>query len=112
MSAQDKNTEALLELADILDLAATKIRTTLKGSGVKAQAKLAYDVAKISWQERTGDKGPFQIAEKSKNAQSSDYVALDAELQNKEKGSFIAGMFYWRFTGGDAIGRKKLQGGK
>lgn len=115
MSAQqDKNKEALLELAEILDLAATKIRATLTGTGMaKEQSKPTYDVTQMHWEQRPGstEKGPFEIAEKNKNLQSTSYAALDTHLQGKPKGDFISGMYYWRFTSGDAIGRRKPKKG-
>lgn len=52
MNAQDKSEEVLLELADILELAATKIRTTLTGTGVtETHGQPAYDVTKINCAE-------------------------------------------------------------
>jgi hypothetical protein len=110
---QDKNAEALLELADVFELAATKLRVALKGTGViETKAKPAYDVTQMHWEQRpSAEKGPFEIAEKNKNLQSTSYAALDTHLQGKPKGDFISGMYYWRFTSGDAIGRRKPKKG-
>lgn len=110
---QDKNAEALSELADIFELAATKIRITLKGTGKKEdepRVECTADPDKLAWADKIGNNGPFQLTRQVDHMASADYSALDIWLKTKAKGAFYKGMFYWRFKNGDAIGRKKTQG--
>ena len=68
-----------------------------------------FDVSKIKWTEKVGDKGPYQKASMNDNPDNKDFSALILELENQDKKTkFHQGMFYWLFTSGDAVGRKKL----
>lgn len=103
----DKTREALLIYADAIDAATTQLRQNL-GAETKTEGspKLKFDAAKIVWKAATGDKGPFEIAEKKANDGNADYVALEKFLENAGGRVTSEGYFIWMFTGGGAIGRK------
>ncbi len=75
---------------------------------VKVKAKTSdYDVNKITWIDKSGGKGPFQLADPKTEATKPDYKALLADL-NQHKGTLTRNSyFYWLFDDGQTIGRKK-----
>jgi len=66
--------------------------------------KLPFDVSKIQWQDRQGQKGKFQLSE--------DYDSLDHKALLKylnERGGCCQtseGWFYWVYPNGSTIARK------
>lgn len=98
------------------DLYATlaKLRDNFNGAAMaldefiqqKSKAVLqTYDVEKIKWEDRTGEKGAYQATE---DANNSEYKALREDLQKHEGKMNIKGMFYWVFQNGTTIGRKHV----
>jgi hypothetical protein len=74
--------------------------------GTKPSTKLPFDMNKIKWQQKTGDKGDFELSE--------DYDCQD----HKELLKFLAdaggrvrteGYFVWTFVNMKTIGRKLLK---
>lgn len=74
----------------------------------KPSAKLPFDVSKIRWQQRQGEKGPFELSE---DFNSPDHKALLKFLD--EAGGCVnsEGFFYWVFRNGSTIGRKQKKAG-
>jgi len=64
----------------------------------------AYDMAKVKWEQKTGQKGPF---EKTDDYNSLDYKALLRELQSHKGKMRKYGYFLWIFENGSTIGRKR-----
>jgi hypothetical protein len=65
-----------------------------------------YDVEKISWATKEGNKGPFELCDPRKNVDNSDYKALLADLKAHNNRMSINKKFYWLFGNGETIGRK------
>lgn len=76
----------------------------------KPSPELKFNVANVTWEKRTGEKGEFEIAEKAKN-QNVDYVELEKLLKFGGGSMPSEGFFYWIFQDGNAIGRKPNKGG-
>lgn len=95
--------------------ALAKVRDNLNGAAmaldefIQQKSKVvlrSYDVSKITWAKRTGQKGDFELCDAISNKDSSDYKALLEDL-NEHKGQVSKdGLFYWLFTDGKTIGRK------
>ena len=64
----------------------------------------AYDMAKIEWESKVGQKGPF---EKTDDYNSPDYKALLRDLQRHTGKMRKDGFFMWIFQNGSTIGRKR-----
>lgn len=107
----DKTREALLIYADAIDAATTQLRQNLGAEtkpigAMTPSAKLKFDASKIQWKAATGNKGPFEVAERKANVGNADYTALEQFLEGAGGRVTSEGYFMWTFTGGDAIGRK------
>lgn len=63
-----------------------------------------YDISKIKWEERQGQKGLF---EKTDDYNSLDYKALLRDLQSHKGKMRKNGYFLWIFENGATIGRKR-----
>ena len=64
-----------------------------------------YDIEKISWQNREGPKGPYQISEDSTNP---DFTALQQDLEAHKGKLKKEGFFVWQFDQNpQRLGRKK-----
>lgn len=99
--------EAILIYSDAVDAATTQLRQNLGAeTKVEGSPKLKFDAAKIVWKAATGDKGPFEIAEKKMNDGNTDYIALEKFLENAGGRVTSEGFFIWMFPKKDAIGRK------
>jgi len=106
----DKTREALLIWADAMDAATTQLRQNLGvETNLQASPKLKFDASKIVWKAATGDRGPFEIAEKKANDGNPDYIALEQFLENAGGRVTSEGYFIWMFTDKGAIGRKIKQ---
>jgi hypothetical protein len=77
-----------------------------KLTGSKASPKgsvKSFDVSKIQWQKKTGEKGEFELSE---DFNSLDHKALLMSLAKAGGCINIEGWFYWVFKNGSSIGRK------
>jgi hypothetical protein len=62
---------------------------------------------RIPWKNATGPSGPYERAEDPRNP---EFESLLIDL-NGHKGSLTRdGLYYWLFTDGQAVGRKKARG--
>ena len=68
------------------------------------QTETAYDMNKIKWEPKTGQKGPF---EKTDDYNSLDYKALLRDLQSHTGKMRKNGYFLWIFQNGATIGKKR-----
>jgi len=71
----------------------------------RGSVKLPFDASKIHWQQRQGEKGPFELSEDTGNP---EHKAL-LKFLNEYAGGCInsEGFFYWVFSNGSTIGRKQ-----
>jgi len=61
-----------------------------------------YDLNKVEWIPKTGDKGDYEMAKAG-----ADYQALLQDLKAHNGRMTIQGYYIWLFPNGDAVGRKK-----
>ena len=82
------------------------LNTWLKGKSINAPAepKTKYNIEKISWEDRIGPKGPFQI---SKDVDNPDFQALTRDLEEHSGKLAKKNFFFWKFGQSNAIGRKR-----
>ena len=76
------------------------------GNFIQQKSKVVlkeYDPEKIKWEDKTGQKGPFQSTE---DANNPEYKALRKDLADHNGKFNLKGKFYWVFTNGSTIGRK------
>jgi len=66
-----------------------------------------WDPSKIKWVRAEGPSGPYERASAKENAGNPDYEAMMADLDAHNGKLMKSGYFYWRFTNGDDVGRKK-----
>ena len=96
-----KMRDCLLGAADAID---QLIQTESK------QIFKEYDVEKIPWQTRTGEKGEFQLADLEENKGNPDFEALLEDLRKEHTtGMTIKPYFYWLFNNKTTIGRKQTK---
>lgn len=98
--------EALAKLRDCL-LGASDALDNLIQTESKTMFK-EYDLEKVTWQTKTGQAGEFELADDKENRGNTDFDALLADLKQKEKMT-IKPYFYWLFSDGKTIGRKKTK---
>lgn len=67
-----------------------------------------YEIEKIVWQTKTGERGEFELADDKENQGNTDFEAFLADLKQKERMT-IKPYFYWLFSDGKTIGRKKTK---
>jgi len=101
-----KRRDAYLQLAD----AENEILETLAPPNMKQteaghpEAAKNYDIEKISWVPKQGDKGPY---EQSDDVNNHNHKELLKDLA-AHKGKMTIGQFFvWTFQNGSTIGRKK-----
>ena len=95
--------DTLVKLRDAFTLAADALQDELERSapaGVKR-----YDLEKIVWHQKTGDKGPFELA--LVNEQTSDNLrTLIAGLEEHSGKMQNSGYFLWLMSDKKSVGRK------
>jgi hypothetical protein len=64
-----------------------------------------WDPNKIHWMVKSGDRGPFEIADLEPN--NPDYKAMLEDLGGHNGKMTKEGVFYWFFPGAQTVGRKK-----
>jgi len=67
----------------------------------------SWSPLRIPWKTAEGEKGPYERAEDPENP---EFRALVKDLQDHKKGLTRDGLFYWLFTDGKIVGRKKVRG--
>ena len=72
--------------------------------GVQCSIKLPFNVDRITWTPRVGNKGPFELSDDYENL---DHKLLLSFLKEYAGGALASqGFFYWVFTDGKSLGRK------
>lgn len=98
-----------------LIFALAKVRDCLAGAAdaldslIQQESKVVlreYDVSKILWQKKDGEKGAYELATDKDNKDNSEYIALKGHLKEEDGRISKDGLFYWLFQNSDAIGRK------
>ena len=109
MTEDEKIRALLLELADLADVVAVKLRQT--AGETKPSSGPTVDVESLPWVEvpaLTNPKGPWQLAKKS---DAPAFKALaEIILKSGKKAMFYKGANYWILPDG-AIGRRAVKKG-
>jgi hypothetical protein len=64
-----------------------------------------YDLSKILWHEKTGDKGPFELALLDEQ-KSDDLATLIKDLEDHSGKMQVSGFFVWLMSDKKSVGRK------
>ena len=65
-----------------------------------------YSIDKISWEDREGPRGPYQISE---DVNGQDFRALQTDLKKHNGKMRMNGFFFWQFDQNpNCIGKKKI----
>jgi hypothetical protein len=64
-----------------------------------------WDPNKVHWMVKSGERGPFEIADLEPD--NPDYKAMQEDLRGHNGKLNKEGFFYWFFPGADTVGRKK-----
>jgi len=67
--------------------------------------EIQWDPNMVVWVKKDGDRGPYELAEPDPN--NKVYQAMLQDLKAHDGKLTKDGYFYWVFTDGKAIGRKK-----
>lgn len=99
--------EGFVDLLNCLEASIVKMKQEIaKIAGVPeaTEQSYAWDPAAIRWEKAQGSKGEF---EKSTDVNNNSYKALVQDL--KAHGGKLSrdGYFYWLFTSGSVVGRKR-----
>jgi len=83
----------------------TLLDAWLRGETVTPE-KPSWDPAKIKWTQEEGFKGKY---EKSEDFDNVEFKAMIKDLQEHKRTMWHQGYFYWVFTNGATVGRKKKE---
>ena len=111
--------EAIAKIRDLLLQAGAigeDLNTIIEGATKRVEKATvvteasAYNVEALFWENKEGANGVYEMAtlKAPPNQENQDFKDLRQDLLNNSNKKFIAGKFYWLFTDGDAIGRKKV----
>lgn len=92
--SNEKTLEILCDLADALEAAAVKVKHEIAGlQGLHKEQ--GQDFSKLVWEDKQGEKGPFQQTSEKANGNSVLWQQLKAKM--KEHNGFWqnAGFKYW-----------------
>jgi hypothetical protein len=78
----------------------------LRGENITTEEKPSWDPGKVKWTEEEGFKGKY---EKSEDVNNPDFKAMLKDLQEHKGRMSHQGYFYWVFTNGATVGRKKKE---
>jgi hypothetical protein len=114
MSSVEKKIERILEIdtdiANALEsLAVNWKRQIVELVGITEQkpaapAAITWDPDKVSWQQAQGSSGLY---ERSEDVNSLDFKEMLKDLAAHQGKLTRDGYFYWTFTNGSTVGRKK-----
>lgn len=103
MNKEDTATAALLEFLNACEAGITAAKRQIaENKGVAEED--SWDPAKIQWVVTEGNKGPYEWSE---DVNSTDFRLLGRQLTQHEGKLSRDGYFYWLFTNGSTVGRKK-----
>lgn len=87
------------DLAETLDKAVQKKTKTVTGP---------YSIEKINFQQMSGSRGPYDMANDNNNKGNTDYQTLKEDLKAHGGRMRRGKEFMWLFQDGTAIGKKTL----
>jgi hypothetical protein len=96
-------TEFMVKLHDAACLIVDATEAYLKNHE-KEDKKWTWNPEKLVWTDKTGQKGPFQLAEDVNNP---DFKLLLSDLADHGEHLSRDGYFYWTMQNGAAVGRKR-----
>jgi hypothetical protein len=113
MSETRVSAEDLVDFCNALESACIKLRRQIEAvenaPSSKGSAQLPFDVSKIEWKDRNGEKGPFQLSEDYMNEDHKALVKFLAEQAGgcvDSKDSQGRTWFYWLFPKRNTVGRR------
>ena len=95
---EDLVLEAFTNFLNAVDTGIQAARQIIKA------AKVGWNPDKIKWEPAQGTKGEY---ERSKDVDNPEFKAMLKDLEAHGGKLTREGYFYWVFTNGDAVGRKK-----
>jgi hypothetical protein len=98
-------TEFMVKLHDAACMIVDATEEYLKTQTEKDARKWSWDPDKVVWTDRTGQKGPFQVAEDVNNP---DFKRMLIDIQQHNGHLTRQDLFYWTMQNGVAVGRKKV----
>ena len=102
----EKRVEAVEAKITVIATGLSAILTELAGVGEaeKVGTQSPWDPTKIVWNEAEGNKGPY---ERSEDVNNRDFKLMLKDLGEHEGKLTRGDYFYWTFTNGHVVGRKK-----
>jgi hypothetical protein len=97
--------EILAGFANALEAAAVNVKRQIAELQEKSQKEPIWNPEEIKWEPAEGSKGPF---ERSEDINSADFKVMLKDIQQHKGKLSRGGYYYWAFTGGAIVGRKKL----
>jgi hypothetical protein len=108
--AEDLAEEMLLDSMNGLESGIATARQRYKESKALSEkpsiagTESAWNPEKIKWEAAQGPQGPY---EKSEDVNSLDFKAMLKDLETHKGKLSRDGLFYWLFTDGACVGRKR-----
>jgi len=104
MSEEDTATTALLEFLNACEAGITAAKRLIADNKGVFQEEESWDSVKIHWIMTEGSRGVY---ERSEDFASSDFKSLVKDLDQHGRKLARDGYFYWLFSNGSTVGRKK-----
>jgi len=95
--------ELVVKLRDALQMAADACQEYLERIAPNDD-KWNWNPDNIKWEKAVGSSGPY---ERSQNKENVDFQKMVEDLKAHNGKLSRDGYFYWLFTNGDCVGRKK-----
>ena len=104
MSEEDAASAALLEFLNACEAGIAAAKRLIADNRGVFQEEEDWDPARIHWTVTEGSKGSY---ERSEDFASSDFKSLVKDLDQHGRKLTRGGYFYWLFSNGSTVGRKK-----
>jgi hypothetical protein len=101
---EDAASAALLEFLNACEAGITAAKRLIADNKGVSKEEEGWDPARIQWTVTEGNKGPY---ERSEDFASSDFKSLVKDLDQHGRKLTRDGYFYWLFSNGSTVGRKK-----
>ena len=101
--------ETLLKLRDALRMGADALNEELEKHATPYVKATEWEPSEIQWVKAEGMRGPYQKypGTNQKEESTSNYRNLIQDLVNHKEKLTKDGYFYWLFSDGTTVGRKK-----
>ena len=113
MSEEEKIAEVVVDFFNALEAACVNAKRQIGEvylGKTQETVGLTWDPTKISWTQKEGLKGPFEISEDINNpefkAMLKDLADHKGKLSRKDGDRTV---FYWVFQNGTTVGRKEVR---